>query len=151
MNKQLQVIKNNFSQAKPFLLDTQKEIVESTQRIEARERHINQQLSSLLGQYRTIQDRIAEKSEQYREASGGITTRSEQLQSLGEEVEQLKLQIEEQGAKNNDAAPLIRIKQAIQKLENQIIAMSIQTAVIEQTLFARRIRSMNLPNFSIDF
>ncbi|KAE9551300.1 hypothetical protein FO519_005480 [Halicephalobus sp. NKZ332] len=151
MNKQLQAIKTNFNQAKPFLIETQKEITESTQRIEARERHINQQLSSLLGQYRTIQDRIAEKSEQYREASGGITMRTEQLQNLGEEVDQLKLQIEEQGAKNNDAAPLIRIKQAIQKLENQIVALSIQSSVLEQALFSRRIRSMNISNFSVDF
>uniref|UniRef100_A0A914QYM0 Intraflagellar transport protein 57 homolog n=1 Tax=Panagrolaimus davidi TaxID=227884 RepID=A0A914QYM0_9BILA len=141
MNKQLQSIKNNFLLAKPFLLETQKEIIDSTQRIEARERHINQQLSSLLGQYRTIQDRIAEKSQQYQEASGGITTRSETLQTLGEEVEQLKLQIEEQGARNNDAAPIIRIKQAISKLETQIISMNIQTAVIEQTIFNRKLRS----------
>ena len=49
MNKQLQSIKTHFLQAKPFLLETQKEIIDSTQRIEARERHINQQLSTLLG------------------------------------------------------------------------------------------------------
>uniref|UniRef100_A0AC34QFU9 Uncharacterized protein n=1 Tax=Panagrolaimus sp. JU765 TaxID=591449 RepID=A0AC34QFU9_9BILA len=151
MNKQLQTIKTNFNQAKPFLVDMQKEIVESNSRIEARERHINQQLSSLLGQYRTIQDQIAEINEQYREASGGITTRTEQLQNLGDEVEQLKLQIEEQGARNNDVAPLVRIKQAVTKLENQIVAMSIQTAAIEQSLFARKIRSMNPTHFTSDF
>uniref|UniRef100_A0A7E4V7N9 Intraflagellar transport protein 57 homolog n=1 Tax=Panagrellus redivivus TaxID=6233 RepID=A0A7E4V7N9_PANRE len=142
LSKQLNTVKTHFGVAKPFLKDVQSELTDVMQRIEARERHINSQLGSLLQQYRSVQDKIAERSEQYREASGGITARTEELASLGEEVDQLKAQIEEQGARNNDAAPLLRIKQAITKLESQIIAMNIQTAVIEQNLFNRRIRSV---------
>lgn len=59
-------VKNEFENVRPYLDNTSQEITRTFDRIEARERHINQQLESLLNQYRQQQDRLAEATERYR-------------------------------------------------------------------------------------
>ena len=71
-----------------------------------------------------------------REASGGLETRQEALARLGDEIDGLKQQIDEQGAQNVNGAPIARVTQAIAKLEHSILVMNVQSAAIEQSLYA---------------
>ena len=72
------------------------------ERISAREKSLNQQMSTLLSQFREIQDKRAEAREKYKSASVGVNERTETLQRISEDIDQLKQQIEEQGAKTTD-------------------------------------------------
>ncbi|KAH7726940.1 huntingtin-interacting protein-1 protein interactor [Aphelenchoides avenae] len=127
-------IKEQFDEVRPYLAHVSQEIAQSMERVESRERNLNQQLDHLLQQYRTAQNAFAEVRERYREASGGINSRNETLEKLNEETEQIKQQIEEQTAQNTSGAPIMKIKKAISELESQILTMSVQIAVIEQSI-----------------
>uniref|UniRef100_A0A914CP53 Intraflagellar transport protein 57 homolog n=1 Tax=Acrobeloides nanus TaxID=290746 RepID=A0A914CP53_9BILA len=160
-------VKNEFENVRPYLdntprigectwirfkkikLESRMKITRTFDRIEARERHINQQLESLLNQYRQQQDRLAEATERYREAGGGVVSRTETLQRISEEIDQIKQQIEEQGAKNVDGAPILKIKQAIAKMEQNILTMTVQIAVIEQSLLQSQLSDRAIA--SVDF
>lgn len=72
------------------------------ERIGAREKSLNQQMSALLSRFRETQDKRAEARERYKSASGGVNERTESLQRISEDIDQLKQQIEEQGAKTTD-------------------------------------------------
>jgi hypothetical protein len=96
------------------------------------------------------------------EASGGLTTRQETLQRIGDEVDQIKQQIDEQSAQNNNGgdfhkllhtinsrnlAPILKITQAIAKLEQSILTMNVQTSAIEQSLNQAQLNDRNVSNF----
>ncbi|VDK44918.1 unnamed protein product [Anisakis simplex] len=118
----------------PSIDNLSKDLEKSLERINTREKHLNNQLDSLLNQLRAAQDKMAESKEKYKEASGGITERTQNLQRISDEIEQIKEQIDEQGQRNNDGAPMVRIKQALTKLESDITKMDVQIGVIEQSL-----------------
>ncbi|KHN73240.1 Intraflagellar transport protein che-13 [Toxocara canis] len=124
----------------PSLDNMSKELEKNLERIATREKHLNNQLEGLLNQLRVAQDRLAESKEKYKEASGGITERTQTLQRISDEIEQIKEQIDEQGQRNSDGAPMVRIKQALMKLESDITTMDVQIGVIEQSLLQSQLK-----------
>ncbi|TKR94561.1 hypothetical protein L596_008828 [Steinernema carpocapsae] len=141
-------LKSQHSKTIPFLNGLSTEIDKSTERITSRERHLNDQLDGLLTKYRAAQDRLAEINQKYKEASGGVNQRTERLQQIGNDIDQIKLEIEEQGQKNIDGAPIIRVKQALAKMENDLKVMDIQASVIDQMLMQAQLN--NRINLSTD-
>ncbi|EPB72594.1 intraflagellar transport protein che-13 family protein [Ancylostoma ceylanicum] len=116
------------------------EVEKSLERIESRERTLNQQLGMWLSRYKESQDARAEVRERYKAASGGVTERTATLQRISEDIDQIKMQIEEQGAKTSDGAPLVKVKQALLKIEEDIQRMNVQIGVLEQSLLQAQLR-----------
>ncbi|KAI6179577.1 Intraflagellar transport protein che-13 [Aphelenchoides besseyi] len=117
--------RSQFETVQPFLLQMNSEIGTSIERIQSREKHLNEQLAPQLQEYRLARNA---------EASGGLEERQETLQRLSDEIVQIKQQIDEQGAQNSNGAPIAKITQAIAKLEQSILTMSVQSAAIEQSI-----------------
>uniref|UniRef100_A0A0N4ZBA0 Intraflagellar transport protein 57 homolog n=1 Tax=Parastrongyloides trichosuri TaxID=131310 RepID=A0A0N4ZBA0_PARTI len=134
MEKHFKILDESFEKIRPILQKINDNVTTDIDRIDNREKHLNSQVEPLLITYRQTQDRLAENSQQYKESSTGLTQRSEILSRLTEDIDQLKQQVEEQGSKNTDGAPMIRIKQAIAKLENDIITLNVQIAITEQQI-----------------
>uniref|UniRef100_A0AC35U3Q5 Intraflagellar transport protein 57 homolog n=1 Tax=Rhabditophanes sp. KR3021 TaxID=114890 RepID=A0AC35U3Q5_9BILA len=132
MSKYFEELDNNFNTMKPNLLKIKDSVDNDLERIDSREKHLNSQLDPILQQYRISQDKLAEVRERYREQSQGLDQRSIILTRKEEEVDQLKQEIEDQGNRNSDGAPMVRIKQAISKLERDIVKLTIQISIIEQ-------------------
>lgn len=79
-----------------------------------------------------------------------MNSRTDTLNSLNEEIDQLKQQIEEQGTQNTSGgtiiclnksiflyanlAPILKIKQALNKLDKECFVMRVQIATLEQAL-----------------
>uniref|UniRef100_A0A915CDG5 Intraflagellar transport protein 57 homolog n=2 Tax=Parascaris univalens TaxID=6257 RepID=A0A915CDG5_PARUN len=124
----------------PPLDSMSKELEKNLERIAMREKHLNSQLEGLLNQLRSVRDKMAESKEKYKEASGGIMERTQTLQRVSDEIEQIKEQIDEQGQRNSDGAPMVRIKQALMKLESDITTMDVQIGVIEQSLLQSQLK-----------
>ena len=76
----------------------------------------------------------------FRAASVGVSSRTETLDRISDDIEQLKQQIEEQGAKSSDGAPLVKIKQAVSKLEEELQTMNVQIGVLEQSILNTYLR-----------
>ncbi|XP_030833865.1 intraflagellar transport protein 57 homolog isoform X2 [Strongylocentrotus purpuratus] len=145
-------IETALSETKGYLDKLHKEITRTLEKIGSREKYINNQLEHLLQDFRGTQDGLAEVKEQYRQASGGVTERTRQLAEVTEELERIKQEMEERGSSMTDGSPLVKIKQALQRLKNEVIQMDVRVGVVEQNLLQAKLkdktnmqRDMNKP------
>ncbi|XP_054760135.1 intraflagellar transport protein 57 homolog [Lytechinus pictus] len=145
-------IETALSETKGYLDKLHKEITRTLEKIGSREKYINNQLEHLLQDFRGTQDGLAEVKEQYRQASGGVTDRTRQLAEVTEELERIKQEMEERGSSMTDGSPLVKIKQALQRLKNEVIQMDVRVGVVEQNLLQAKLkdktnmqRDMNKP------
>eukprot|EP00057_Strongylocentrotus_purpuratus_P013718 XP_011668192.1 PREDICTED: intraflagellar transport protein 57 homolog isoform X2 [Strongylocentrotus purpuratus] len=145
-------IETALSETKGYLDKLHKEITRTLEKIGSREKYINNQLEHLLQDFRGTQDGLAEVKEQYRQASGGVTERTRQLAEVTEELERIKQEMEERGSSMTDGSPLVKIKQALQRLKNEVIQMDVRVGVVEQNRLQAKLkdktnmqRDMNKP------
>ncbi|XP_070548078.1 intraflagellar transport protein 57 homolog [Ptychodera flava] len=145
-------IEQSLSQTKGHLDKLHQEISRTLEKINSREKYINNQLEHLLGEFRHMQDSLAEVKEQYRQASGGVTERSRALAEVSEDLEKIKQDMEERGSSMTDGAPLVKIKQALQRLKTEITQMDVRIGTVEHSLLQARLkdrsnmqRDMNKP------
>ena len=130
--------------AKPQLNKLQEEIRRTLEKIGSREKYINNQLEQHVQEYRNAQDQLAQAKEKYKQGSGGVTEHSRTLAELTEELEKVKADMEERGNSMTDGAPLVKIKQTLNRLKNECIQMDIRIGVIEHVLMQARLRDRTI-------
>ncbi|KAM3721334.1 Intraflagellar transport protein [Dirofilaria immitis] len=81
-----------------------------------------------------------------REINSSILERTQKLQHISDELEQIKQQIDEKNLQNNDGVPMLRLKQALQKMESEIMTMNVQISVIEQSLLQSQLKNRTTYN-----
>lgn len=145
-------IESSLVETKSHLDKLHDEIGRTLEKISSREKYINNQLEHLVQQYRTAQDQLAQTKEKYRQGSGGVTQHSRTLAEVTEELEKVKHEMEDRGSSMTDGAPLVRIKQSLNRLKTESTQMDIRIGVIEHILMQARMRdktimhsNMNLP------
>ena len=70
------------TETKSYLDKLHEEITRTLEKINSREKYINNQLEPLLVDFRAVQDQFSETKERYRQASGGVTERSRLLAEI---------------------------------------------------------------------
>ncbi|CAG9540491.1 unnamed protein product, partial [Cercopithifilaria johnstoni] len=125
----------------PHLQSICNELGKTMERISSREKHFNSQLESVLTKFCLAKERMNEAREKYKEISGGISERTQKLQRVNDELEQIKQQIDEKSLRNSDGAPILKLKQALQKMESEILTMNVQISVIEQSLLQSQLKN----------
>ncbi|MCP9261031.1 Intraflagellar transport protein che-13 [Dirofilaria immitis] len=80
------------------------------------------------------------------EINSSILERTQKLQHISDELEQIKQQIDEKNLQNNDGVPMLRLKQALQKMESEIMTMNVQISVIEQSLLQSQLKNRTTYN-----
>ncbi|CAH8602688.1 unnamed protein product [Dicrocoelium dendriticum] len=133
-------ISTAYTDVKQHLTRLQSELGRTLDKIQTREKYMNSQVEPLLSQYRAVEDELSETNMKYRQLSGGITERSRALAELTEELERVKCDMDECGSSMTDGSPVVRIKQAIQKLKAEMVAMEIRTGVLEHILLRTHLR-----------
>ncbi|CAH1796466.1 unnamed protein product [Owenia fusiformis] len=136
-------IETSLKETKVYLDKLHDEISKTLEKIGSREKYINNQLEHHLHEFRAMQDQLAEAKERYRQASGGVTERTRTLAELTDELDQVKMQMEERGTSMTDGTPLVKIKQALQNLKKEITQMEIRMGVVEHVLLQARLKSKN--------
>lgn len=137
-------IETSFKIAKPQLTKLQEEIRRTLEKIGSREKYINSQLEQHVQEYRSAQDQLAQSREKYKQGSGGVTAHSRTLAELTEELEKVKADMEERGNSMTDGAPLVKIKQTLNRLKNECIQMDIRIGVIEHVVMQARLRDRTM-------
>ncbi|CAP23340.2 Protein CBR-CHE-13 [Caenorhabditis briggsae] len=140
MNSMHKTVEQKIGNVGPFLDSMSKDIGKTLERISVREKSLNTQLSSMMSKFKRATDTRAELREKYKAASVGVSSRTETLDRISDDIEQLKQQIEEQGAKSSDGAPLVKIKQAVSKLEEALQTMNVQIGALEQSILNTYLR-----------
>lgn len=133
-------IETSLTETKTYLDKLHDEITRTLEKISSREKYINNQLEHLLGDFRGAQDSLAETKERYRQASGGVTERSRILAEVTEELEKVKMEMEDRGSSMTDGAPLVKIKQAISQLKKENTQMDIRMGVVEHILLQAKLK-----------
>ncbi|KAG5444693.1 Intraflagellar transport protein 57 [Clonorchis sinensis] len=129
-----------YTDVKTHLARLGEDLSRALEKIHSREKYMNSQIEPLLAQYKSIQSNLSEVSLKYRMASGGITERSHMLAELSEELERVKNEMDERGSSMTDGSPVVRIKQAIQRLKAEMLGMDIRTGVLEHILLRTHLR-----------
>ncbi|NXF04059.1 IFT57 protein, partial [Smithornis capensis] len=101
------------------------EISRTLEKINSREKYINNQLDHLVQEYRAAQALLSEKNIYFK---------------ITEVLEKVKQETEEKGSSMTDGAPLVKIKQALTKLKQETIQMDIQIGVMEHTLLQSKLK-----------
>ncbi|XP_067109751.1 intraflagellar transport protein 57 homolog isoform X1 [Osmerus mordax] len=68
----------------------------------------------------------------------GFTTRCKPL--ITEELDKVKQEMEEKGSSMSDGAPVVKIKQSLTKLKQEIVQMDIRIGVVEHTLLQAKLK-----------
>ncbi|NXQ53424.1 IFT57 protein, partial [Anthoscopus minutus] len=108
------------------------EISRTLEKINSREKYINNQLEHLVQEYRSAQALL--RSGAKRQRNGGCRD------FYTEALEKVKQETEEKGSSMTDGAPLVKIKQALTKLKQETIQMDIQIGVMEHTLLQSKLK-----------
>ena len=134
MSKHKSGIEANFVESKQQLGRIQAEIQKTLEKIGSREKYINGQLETLVGEMRSAQERLNETKEKYGEGSSGVTERSRMLGEVSEEVERVKMEMEEKGSSMTDGTILVKVKQTLGRLKKECTEMNVRIGVIEHVL-----------------
>ncbi|NWY46790.1 IFT57 protein, partial [Sylvia atricapilla] len=101
------------------------EISRTLEKINSREKYINNQLEHLVQEYRSAQALLSEKKIYFK---------------VTEALDKVKQETEEKGSSMTDGAPLVKIKQALTKLRQETVQMDIQIGVMEHTLLQSKLK-----------
>ncbi|KFP79246.1 Intraflagellar transport protein 57, partial [Acanthisitta chloris] len=125
---------SSFKETRGYFDKLDNEISRTLEKINSREKYINNQLEHLVQEYRSAQALLSETKEKYQERSGRVTEKIRVLSEITEELEKVKQEIEEKASSMTDSAPLVKIKQDLTKLKQETIQMDMKIGVMQHML-----------------
>ncbi|RXN34783.1 intraflagellar transport 57-like protein [Labeo rohita] len=128
---------------KGCLFKLREDISKTLEKVSSREKYLNTQLEHLISEYRQAQAQLNKVKELYQQASGGVTERTRILAEISEELEKVKQEMEEKGSSMSDGAPVVKIRQSLTKLKQEIEQMDVRMGVVEHTLLQAKLREKN--------
>uniref|UniRef100_A0A3Q3WC67 Intraflagellar transport protein 57 homolog n=1 Tax=Mola mola TaxID=94237 RepID=A0A3Q3WC67_MOLML len=133
-------IKSSLKEAKSHLDKLQEDIGKTLEKVSSREKYINNQLEHLIQDYRSAQAKLSEAKERYQQASGGVMEQTRVLAEVSEELDKVKQEMEEKGSSMSDGAPVVKIRQSLTKLKQEIVQMDVRIGVVEHTLLQAKLK-----------
>lgn len=112
----------------------QQDISYAMDKIESREKHLNNDLRHLIDEYKTI------STEQTQITARSATTKTEiaelekQYDRINHEYETIKVQMEQRGATMSDGSPFINLKKSIARIKEEIIQMTLEISVMQHSI-----------------
>uniref|UniRef100_A0A8C2JA67 Intraflagellar transport protein 57 homolog n=1 Tax=Cyprinus carpio TaxID=7962 RepID=A0A8C2JA67_CYPCA len=119
------------------------DISKTLEKVSSREKYLTTQLEHCISEYRQAQAQLNKEKELYQQASGGVTERSRILAEISEDLEKFKQEMEEKGSSMSDGAPVVKIRQSLTKLKQEIEQMDVRMGVVEHTLLQAKLREKN--------
>jgi estrogen-related receptor beta like 1 len=112
-------------------------------KIDSREKHLNRDLRDLINQYKEMSVEMSKIQSEVRENEIKKSDLDEQITKITNELENVKIQMEQRGNSMTDGSPLINIKKAVMRLKEEISEYDIKIGVMQQTLTNDIIRRKN--------
>lgn len=103
-------------------------------KIESREKHLNNDLKQLIEQYKNISTVQSQQMNQLKQAQTDVVEFEKEFDRLNHEYESTKLQMEQRGQTMSDGSPFINLKKAIARIKEEIIQMNIEISVIQHSI-----------------
>lgn len=112
----------------------QSEMIFAMEKVESREKHLNKDLKDLIQEYKTLSIELTKVNNEIKENDKEKTEMEENLSRLTNELENVKIQMEQRGNSMTDGSPLISIKKAVIILKEEIADMDVKIGVMSHTM-----------------
>lgn len=104
------------------------------EKIESRERHLNNELREYLLEYKQLSLELKKIEATLSESEQAKVITEEELSSVLGDLEMTKGQMDQRGSSMADGSPLINIKKAIVKLKEELVQMDLKIGVLDHSL-----------------
>lgn len=103
-------------------------------KIESREKHLNNDLRQMIEQYKSISTDQGQQMTQLKQAQTEVAEFEKQFDRLNHEYETTKMQMEQRGQTMSDGSPFINLKKAIARIKEEIIQMNLEISVMQHSI-----------------
>lgn len=112
----------------------QNDIVFAMEKIESREKHLNKELKVYIEEYKNLHIELSRVNADVKENDRQISEMEENLTRVTNELENVKIAMEQRGNSMTDGSPLINIKKAVVRLKEEIAEIDVKIGVLQHTL-----------------
>lgn len=140
VNKRRLTLSNELNESSGRLNRLHENVQRSIQRLASRERHVQQQLATMVDEWSALRIRERKAAVQYQQTNGGVLDKSRKLAELSERVQQIRHQVEQQAAKLTDGAPLATLRSRVRDLRLEIDSFDVRIAVAGRSLLQVRVQ-----------
>lgn len=113
------------------LKKVQQDVTFAMDKIDSREKHLNNDLRPLIEQYKTISTDHSQLVSQTKQTKNEINELEKHFEKLNHEYETIKIQMEQRGATMSDGSPFINLKKVIARVKEEIIQMDLEISVMQ--------------------
>ena len=134
-------IGNILPNAQAQLTSIQSSIASSLERIQQKEGYMNQQFDNLSREYREMQEKFRDINERYNRSNDNVQELTNSLGIINDQLEEAKARQEERGSSMTDTKPLVRMKDALKALQEEMKEMELKIGVVGYTLLNAKMKS----------
>ena len=116
------------------------DLTKTLERIQKREHTLQQQFSDQVEEYRSKLRDLQAVQETFNVANRNVQQLSNELNSVSEALDTTKAEIQEREEKTSDVTPLVKIKEALNKVKSEIKEMSLRIGVLQHTVLYHTLR-----------
>ncbi|KAL5281026.1 IFT57 family protein [Megaselia abdita] len=136
--KQMEVYKENIQQAsddaQTQLKKLQSELGFAMDKVESREKHLNNELKNLIKQFKDISIELSTIQAGIKETEYDTDQITRELMEIVSDIETIKSKMEQRGQSMSDGSPVINIKKAIVKLKEDISHLNLEMGLLNYSL-----------------
>lgn len=112
----------------------QHDVTFAMDKIESREKHLNNDLRQMIEKYKSISTDQAHQMTQLKQAQSEVAEFEKVFDRLNHEYESTKMQMEQRGQTMSDGSPFINLKKAIARIKEEIIQMNLEISVMQHSI-----------------
>lgn len=112
----------------------QNDIVFAMEKVESREKHLNKELKGEIGEYKNLHIDLSKLTGEIRDNERQIAEMEENLTRVTNELENVKIAMEQRGNSMTDGSPLINIKKAVVRLKEEIAEIDVKIGVLQHSM-----------------
>ncbi|KAF5828216.1 intra-flagellar transport protein 57-domain-containing protein [Dunaliella salina] len=116
----------------------------SLDKLVTREKFLNDQFDTLMSQYRAARSQMQGVQAQYNARTEAISDRNSELHRITEQLAEMKAIMDSHSTNIADATPVMRIKGAIKKLQEELAEAEVRIGVVSHTLLQLSIKNKRL-------
>jgi len=117
------------------------ELDTSLDKLQTRERFLNDQFDRLMQQYRGARTSLGTVQGSYNARTEAISERNSELHRITEQLSEMKGVMDEHSTNIADATPVVRIKNAIKKLAEELHEIEVRIGVVSHTLLQLSVKN----------
>ena len=135
--------------SKDKLEDLHQDLTTTLDKVATREKYMNIQLDSTLKEFRVSRERHAEVRGRYEVGMQRVNELTQSLNAITDELEGVKIRMDEHGTNMTDATPVVRVKHSLQRIKTENTQMDLRIGVLQHLLTSSKLKEKSLMQESV--